>query len=109
MQQRTYESAEPVDPTVVELNKARTVTTVITVSDSEPTEEGTYIIRERCDASPHRLDYGEITESIIALRYTIGAEIALNRLPDDDPEKQIYLAFVAAAKAAAKRVVTLGV
>ncbi len=40
----------------------------------------------------------QIVEAIVATRYTTGAEIALNRLPDDNADKQEYLAFVEAAK-----------
>lgn len=109
MQTRKYHSEEIPEEIEIQLNPQRTATEVITVNAVEPAEGGGYTITARSDASPHRLDYGEITEAIIALRYTIGAEIALNRLPDDNEEKQEYLAFVEAAKAAAKRVVTLGV
>lgn len=109
MHTRKYHSEETPEEIEIQLNPQRTATEVITVNAAEPAEGGGYTITARCDASPHRLDYATIIEAIIALRYTIGAEIALNRLPDDDPEKQAYLAFVATAKAAAKRVATLGV
>lgn len=109
MHTRKYHSEEIPDEIEISLNSQRTATEVITVNTAEPADGGGYTITARCDASPHRLDYATIIEAIIALRYTFGAEIALNRLPDDNDEKRDYLAFVDAAKAAAKRVATLGV
>jgi hypothetical protein len=44
----------------------------------------------------------EITEAIVASKYSTGAEIALNRKPDSDPDKVAYLAFVETAKAKGK-------
>ena len=108
MHTRKYHSEEIPDEIEISLNPQRTATEVIMVNATEPADGG-YTVTARCDASPRRLDYATIIEAIIALRYTIGAEIALNRLPDDNFEKQTYLAFVDAAKAAAKRVATLGV
>ena len=109
MHTRKYHSEEIPDEIEIQLNPQRTATEVIAVNSAEPAEGGGYTVTARCDASPRRLDYATIIEAIIALRYTFGAEIALNRLPDDNDEKRDYLAFVDAAKAAAKRVATLGV
>lgn len=106
-QRRTYNTDIEVEPITVTLNEADNATTLIAVSDTTVNEDGTLTINEVADPAPHRLNYGEIVEAILALRYTIGAEIALNRLPDDNDEKRDYLAFVEAAKAAAKAALRL--
>lgn len=79
------------------------VSALLTYSTAEG-EEGNYIVTEVADPAPHPAYYGTLVEALIALRYTPGAEIALNRLPDDDPEKIEYLAFVERAKQAVKAV-----
>lgn len=43
-----------------------------------------------------------VIEAIVASRYSFGAEIAMMRKPDTDPEKIAYLDFVKVAKSLAK-------
>ncbi len=106
-QHRTYNAEESAEPITVILNESGTATALIAVSETAINEDGSLIVHEVADPAPHKLDYGAIVEAILALRYTIGAEIALNRLSDDNEEKQEYLAFVEAAKAAAKSALRL--
>lgn len=72
----------------------------------EPNESGDIIAHEVANPAPVPARYDAIVEAVIALRYTTGAEIALNRKPDDDPEKIDYLDFVQAAKDAAEAALT---
>lgn len=102
--ERTYESDTLPTPVVINVNNAGTATTLIVVSEAEPIDSG-YMVHEISDPAPRKIHYGTLTEAVIALRYTLGAEIALNRLPDDDDEKIQYLAFVEEAKAAARQAV----
>lgn len=103
--ERTYESDTLPTPVVINVNNAGTATTLIAASEAEPLEAGGYLVTEISDPAPRKIHYGTLTEAVIALRYTLGAEIALNRLPDDDDEKIQYLAFVEEAKAAARQAV----
>ena len=101
---RIYHSETPAEELTVELARGRRFTAVIALSASVYDEaSGLYTVTETADNAPHPATYGAIVEAIIALRYSTGAEIALNRADDTDSEKQAYLAFVAIAKAAAKR------
>ena len=45
----------------------------------------------------------EITEAIVAAKYSLGAEIAMTRKADSDPEKQAYLAHVETGKVFAEK------
>lgn len=104
--ERTYHTAEAPAPILITLNPSGTATELIALAQAEQQEEG-YCVREVADSAPHPAAYAAITEAVIALRYSIGAEIALNRLPDDDDEKIAYLAFVSEAKAAARQALRL--
>lgn len=103
---RTYCAAQPPAEIVIELNALKSASKILIVNDTVDTgEEGSearYIVTETADPAPYSAEYGTLVEAVIALRYTLGAEIALNRLPDDDPEKVEYLAFVDKAKNEAK-------
>ena len=102
-----YHAGEPAPELRVELTRGHRFTAVIALSASVYDEAtGLYTITETADNAPHPATYGAIVEAIIALRYSTGAEIALARKDDTDPEKQAYLAFVEAAKAAAKAALT---
>lgn len=103
---RQYAAEEAPAELMIQLDEGKTATTVLLYSRSEETEDGV-VVTEVADPSPKPAEYGKIVEAVIALRYTPGAEIALNRLPDDDPEKIDYLAFVERAKAAARAVLGL--
>lgn len=107
-QKRTYCAAQPPAEIVVELNALKTKSTILIVNDTVDTgevdSEARYIVTETADPAPRQAEYGTLVEAVIALRYTLGAEIALNRLPDDDPEKVEYLAFVGRVKEAVKAV-----
>lgn len=102
--QHIYHAAEPAPELRVELTRCRRFTAVVAIAASVYDEQsGLYTVTERADSAPHPANYGSIVEAIIALRYSTGAEIALARKPDTDPEKKAYIAFVEAAKAAAKQ------
>lgn len=98
---RTYYSDTVPEEIVVALNATRTASTLILVNTYASAEEG-YNVTETADPAPHPATYATLVEAIIALRYTMGEEIAINRLADDDPVKVDYLAFVERAKTAAK-------
>lgn len=100
----TYHAGEPAPELRVELTHCRRFTAVIAIAASVYDEaSGLYTVTERADSAPHPANYGAIVEAIVSLRYSTGAEIALARKSDADPEKQAYLAFVEAAKTAAKQ------
>lgn len=101
---RQYSSDTIPEEIVVALNATRTASTLILVNTYEALEEG-YLVTETADPAPKPAVYATLVEAIIALRYTMGEEIAINRLADDDPVKVDYLAFVERAKTAAKEAV----
>lgn len=101
---RTYYSETVPEEIVISLNATRSASTLILVNVYEALEEG-YNVTETADPAPHPATYATLVEAIIALRYTMGEEIAINRLDDDDPVKVDYLAFVERAKTAAKEAV----
>lgn len=101
---RQYSSDTVPEEIVVALNATHSATTLILVNTYETLEEG-YLVTETADPAPHPATYATLVEAIIALRYTMGEEIAINRLADDDPVKVDYLAFVERAKTAAKEAV----
>ena len=98
-----YHAGEPAPELRVELTRCRRFTAVVAIAASVYDEESDlYTVTEQADSAPHPANYGAIVEAIVSLRYSTGAEIALARKDDTDPEKQAYLAFVEAAKEAAK-------
>lgn len=103
---RQYAAEEAPAELMIQLNEGKTATTVLLYSCAEEAEEG-FVVTEVADPSPKPAVYDKIVEAVIALRYTPGAEIALNRLPDGDPDKTEYLAFVERVKAAARQALGL--
>ena len=107
--QHIYHAGEPAPELRVELTRCRRFTAVVAIAASVYDEaSGLYTVTEQADSAPHPANYGAIVEAIVALRYSTGAEIALARKPDTDPEKQAYLDFVEAAKATAKQALSEG-
>lgn len=103
---RQYAADEVPAELIIQLNENKTATTVLLYSCAEAAEEG-FVVTEIADPSPKPAAYDKVVEAMIALRYTPGAEIALNRLPDTDPDKAEYLAFVDRVKATARQALGL--
>lgn len=110
--ERTFATSAPPADIAVRIKPDGLYIDVVAVTlydEAQTAEDGsvTHIIRQAFDPAPTPAEYGPIVEAVIALRYTTGEEIALRAKPDTDPDKQTYLAFVQAAKSAAKTVLKL--